>query len=202
MTIAEVLLLDYDAEIQNTRRILERIPEDKPDWKPHDKSMPMGRLAVHVARLPMFGSTILTTDELDMATPSSPRWYLSRAKNSSPNSKKPAQRPARPSSPQPTNICSSIGSSASATKSSATAPEPSSTGPCSSTTSSITADSSPSTSASTKSPSPASTAHPPTNSDCTGLVPHVENKGVRMSRRATKAEVADLIERFLEKRLM
>jgi uncharacterized damage-inducible protein DinB len=67
MTIAEVLLLDYDAEIQNTRRILERIPEDKPTWKPHDKSMPMGRLAVHVARLPMFGSTILTTDELDMA---------------------------------------------------------------------------------------------------------------------------------------
>ena len=68
MTIAETLLLDYDAEIQNTRRILERIPEDKPDWAPHPKSMPMGRLAVHVARLPMFGSTILTTDELDMAT--------------------------------------------------------------------------------------------------------------------------------------
>ena len=67
MTIAEVLLLDYDAEIQNTRRILERIPEN-PQWKPHDKSMPMGRLAVHVARLPMFGSTILNTDELDMAT--------------------------------------------------------------------------------------------------------------------------------------
>jgi uncharacterized damage-inducible protein DinB len=68
MTIAEVLLLDYDAEIQNTRRILERIPEDNPQWKPHEKSMPMGRLAVHVARLPMFGSTLLTTDELDMAT--------------------------------------------------------------------------------------------------------------------------------------
>ena len=122
MTIAETLLLDYDAEIQNTRRILERIPEDKPDWKPHDKSMPMGRLAVHVARLPMFGSTILTTDELDMATAKFPRWYLSRAKNSSPNSKKPAQPPARPSSPQPTNTCSSIGSSASATKSSAMHP--------------------------------------------------------------------------------
>ena len=68
MTIAEVLLLDYDAEIQNTRRILERIPEDKPQWKPHDKSMPMGRLAVHVARLPDFATTILTTDDLDMTT--------------------------------------------------------------------------------------------------------------------------------------
>jgi uncharacterized damage-inducible protein DinB len=68
MTIAEVLLLDYDAEIENTRRVLERIPEDNPQWKPHEKSMPMGRLAVHVARLPMFGSTILTTDELQLAT--------------------------------------------------------------------------------------------------------------------------------------
>jgi uncharacterized damage-inducible protein DinB len=66
VTIAEVLLLDYDAEIQNTRRILERIPEDSPQWTPHDKSMPMGRLAVHVARLPDFATTILTTDNLDL----------------------------------------------------------------------------------------------------------------------------------------
>src|SRR5271170_7778577 len=68
MTIAEVLLLDYDAEIQNTRRLLERIPEENPQWRPHDKSMPMGRLAVHVARLPDFATTILTTDELNLAT--------------------------------------------------------------------------------------------------------------------------------------
>jgi uncharacterized damage-inducible protein DinB len=68
MTIAETLLLDYDAEIQNTRRILERIPEDKPDWVPHPKSMPMGRLAVHVARLPDFATTILTTDNLDLGS--------------------------------------------------------------------------------------------------------------------------------------
>jgi len=68
MTIAEVLLLDYDAEIQNTRRILERIPEDKPDWKPHDKSMPRGRLAAHVSRLPDFATMILTAGDLDLAT--------------------------------------------------------------------------------------------------------------------------------------
>ena len=68
MTIAEVLLLDYDAEIQNTRRILERIPEDNPQWKPHDKSMPIGRLAVHVSRLPDFATTILTTDNLDLGS--------------------------------------------------------------------------------------------------------------------------------------
>src|SRR5271170_5359067 len=76
MTIAETLLLDYDAEIQNTRRILERIPEDKPDWKPHDKSMPMGRLAVHVARLPDFATTILTTPELNLANHKFPQMVL------------------------------------------------------------------------------------------------------------------------------
>jgi uncharacterized damage-inducible protein DinB len=68
MTIAEILLQDYDAEMKNTRTTLERIPADKPDFKPHEKSMPCGRLAVHVATLPRFGATILTTPELNMAT--------------------------------------------------------------------------------------------------------------------------------------
>jgi len=68
VTIAEVLLLDFDSEIASTRRTLERIPEDKPDWRPHLKSMPMGRLAAHVARLPDFAAIILTTDGLNLAT--------------------------------------------------------------------------------------------------------------------------------------
>ena len=66
MTIAEILLLDYDAEIANTRRTLERIPENDPQWKPHEKSMPIGRLAMHVARLPQFCTTVLTTPEMNM----------------------------------------------------------------------------------------------------------------------------------------
>ena len=67
MTIAETLLLDFDQEIANTRRTLERIPENDPQWKPHEKSMPIGRLALHVARLPQFGARMLTTDELNFA---------------------------------------------------------------------------------------------------------------------------------------
>lgn len=66
MTIAEILLLDFDAEIAGTRRTLERIPENDPQWKPHEKSMPIGRLALHAARLPKFGTRVLTTRELDM----------------------------------------------------------------------------------------------------------------------------------------
>ncbi|MDQ2713208.1 MAG: DinB family protein [Acidobacteriota bacterium] len=68
MTIAETLLLDFDPEIAGTRRTLERIPEKDPQWKPHDKSMAIGRLALHVARLPEFGTQILTTEELNLAT--------------------------------------------------------------------------------------------------------------------------------------
>ncbi len=67
MTIAETLLVDFDIEIANTRCTLERIPEKDPQWKPAEKSMPIGRLAVHVARLPQFCTRILTTDELNFA---------------------------------------------------------------------------------------------------------------------------------------
>lgn len=68
MTISEVLLVDYDSEIVNTRRTLERIPESDPQWKPAEKSMPIGRLALHVARLPDFCTNILTAPGIDMAT--------------------------------------------------------------------------------------------------------------------------------------
>jgi uncharacterized damage-inducible protein DinB len=72
MTIAELLLQDFDVEMQGTRRTLERIPDDKPDFKCHDKSMSFGKLAMHVATLPAFGKTILTTPGLDMANPNMP----------------------------------------------------------------------------------------------------------------------------------
>jgi len=67
MTTSELLLQDFDAEMAKTRRTLERIPEDKPDFKPHDKSMACGRLAMHVATLPALGKAILTTPGMDVA---------------------------------------------------------------------------------------------------------------------------------------
>jgi uncharacterized damage-inducible protein DinB len=47
--------------------MLERVPEDKFGWKPHEKSMPLGRLAGHVAELPTLIAPALTQDELDFA---------------------------------------------------------------------------------------------------------------------------------------
>jgi uncharacterized damage-inducible protein DinB len=73
MTIAEILLQDYDIEISNTRRTLERVPEDKPDWTPHEKSMKLGKLAMHCASLPIFGYYILEDDGMDMKNSKRPQ---------------------------------------------------------------------------------------------------------------------------------
>jgi uncharacterized damage-inducible protein DinB len=64
--INELLLSEFDEEAKKTRAMLERVPLN-PDFKPHAKSMPLGKLAPHVAELAGFGVTILTTPELDFA---------------------------------------------------------------------------------------------------------------------------------------
>jgi uncharacterized damage-inducible protein DinB len=76
MKIADVLLLDYDFQIDNTRRTLERIPEDRPDWKPNPKSMAIGRLAMHCATIPLFGYYLLEDDGMDLAAPTRPQASL------------------------------------------------------------------------------------------------------------------------------
>lgn len=69
MSSAELLLQDYDVEIANTRRTLERVPEGKNDWKPHEKSMPLGRLAMLVARMPSWIPLIVNQNDLDLNPP-------------------------------------------------------------------------------------------------------------------------------------
>jgi uncharacterized damage-inducible protein DinB len=60
-----LLFADLDGELKTTRRILERVPDGKEDWRPHEKSMTLGGLSSHVAQLPGYGIMILTTDEFD-----------------------------------------------------------------------------------------------------------------------------------------
>lgn len=67
--ISQALLPEFDQEMGGTRRTLERIPMDKYDWKPHDKSFNMGKLATHVAHLPGWASMTIATDELDLSQP-------------------------------------------------------------------------------------------------------------------------------------
>lgn len=65
--IATGLLGELDHEIATTRKCLERIPENLFDYKPHEKSMTMGKLAVHVAEMLSWITVTCTTDALDFA---------------------------------------------------------------------------------------------------------------------------------------
>jgi uncharacterized damage-inducible protein DinB len=61
----QLLYGDLEHELTQTRRMLERVPDGRMDWTPHGKSMSLGRLATHVAELPMFAVSIVRDDELD-----------------------------------------------------------------------------------------------------------------------------------------
>jgi uncharacterized damage-inducible protein DinB len=69
MAIAESLITEFNNEMKTTRTLLERVPEDKADWKPHQKSMSLGNLSIHLASLPSLAIRALSTTELDMNPP-------------------------------------------------------------------------------------------------------------------------------------
>lgn len=64
--IVEPFLAELDQEAQTTRRVLERVPEEKLGWKPHEKSMSLGQLAMHVATIPGHLAQALTHDSFDI----------------------------------------------------------------------------------------------------------------------------------------
>ena len=66
MPISQALLPEFDQEMTNTRKMLERVPEGKADYKPHEKSMTLGRLASHIAEIPGWGKTTLETEVLNL----------------------------------------------------------------------------------------------------------------------------------------
>jgi len=66
MSIAQSLLPEFDQEMANTRKALERIPEDELSWKPDPRSMTMGRLAGHIAEMPSWATMTLGTESLDV----------------------------------------------------------------------------------------------------------------------------------------
>ena len=74
MRLADMLLPEFDAEMQTTRRLLERVPESDPDWKPHAKSMALARLATHVSEIPGWLVWTFEKDELDIAPPGAPKF--------------------------------------------------------------------------------------------------------------------------------
>lgn len=67
MPIHQDLLAEFDHEMASTRRTLERVPEDKFDWVPHQKSAKLGALAKHLAELPSFATMTLQMESFDIA---------------------------------------------------------------------------------------------------------------------------------------
>jgi uncharacterized damage-inducible protein DinB len=66
MKLSELFLPEFDSEIKGVRRTLERVPENKFDWRPHEKSGTMGWLAGHLANLPWWATITIQQDSLDL----------------------------------------------------------------------------------------------------------------------------------------
>jgi uncharacterized damage-inducible protein DinB len=78
MSISQTLLPEFDQEMTNTRKLLERFPEGKNDYKPHPKSMALGRLAGHVAELPGWAKSTLEVEVLEIQPDFQPTIATSR----------------------------------------------------------------------------------------------------------------------------
>src|SRR5580698_4314648 len=75
MTICRTIAIDFEDEMKNTRKLLERVPLDDAhrEYKPHDKSMPLDRLATHVAELPGWLKMALETEVFELQPDFKPR---------------------------------------------------------------------------------------------------------------------------------
>lgn len=69
MSLAQSLLPEFDHEMAGIRRVLERIPADRFDYRPHPKSFTMGHLASHLSTVPAWAASTMETTELDFALP-------------------------------------------------------------------------------------------------------------------------------------
>jgi uncharacterized damage-inducible protein DinB len=81
MTIGQSMLSEFDQEMQNTRKVLERLPDEKWNWKPHEKSGTVGWLAGHIATIPGWLAMTINTEELDYAPVNGPSYQPPKIDN-------------------------------------------------------------------------------------------------------------------------
>jgi len=82
MRIADALLPEFDQEMANTRRVLERVPEARFSFKPHPKSFDMVHLATHLAEMVHWAADVMTTETFDFAPPGAPPYQANPATSS------------------------------------------------------------------------------------------------------------------------
>jgi uncharacterized damage-inducible protein DinB len=81
MKLSEIFLGEFAHEMISTRKTLERVPEDKFDWRPHPKSMTLGRLAGHIAELPGLAPLVVQRECFDFAPPGGPAYEAFQPKS-------------------------------------------------------------------------------------------------------------------------
>ena len=116
MKITELLLTELDQEAVGIRKTLQNIPEGKNDWKPHEKSMPLGNLATIVANIPAWLDMVVNMDEIDINPPGGPKFKpqpwktrseLTRAIREQPKEgpRSPARKPLTIACSTPSGAC-------------------------------------------------------------------------------------------------
>jgi len=81
MSIGASLLPEFDQEMASTRSVLERLPDDKWDWKAHPKSNTIGWNANHIAEIPGWLSAVVAKDVLDVNPPGGPKYATPKLPN-------------------------------------------------------------------------------------------------------------------------
>lgn len=81
MTIGQSMLMEFEEEMKNTRKVLERVDDTQWDWKPHAKSGSVGWLAGHIATMPGWITMTLQTEELDYAPVNGPSYEPPKIEN-------------------------------------------------------------------------------------------------------------------------
>jgi uncharacterized damage-inducible protein DinB len=80
MPITQMLLPEVDQEMAKTRQVLERVPEDRGDYRPHARSMTLGRLARHLAEIPAWGVRALTLESFEIPATRGPAAVMTSRK--------------------------------------------------------------------------------------------------------------------------
>jgi len=81
MPFSQMMLPEFEHEMASTRKTLERVPDDKFSWKPHEKSMTLGGLATHLSNIPSWTKNTFEADELDLAPEGQEAPRLEQAKS-------------------------------------------------------------------------------------------------------------------------